>query len=158
MDRQQFIHHVECNQRTVRRFLTALCCGDTALADDLAQDTFVKAYLSCGDFKDGSKFTAWIFRIAYNTFISRRRTCRPFEPIAEADGVVGGGEADSAFEYQDLYLALGRISEKERTAILLFYMQGYSVKEIAEITQSTPDSVRQLLSRGRVHLKGFLKM
>ena len=74
MNKQQFISHVESNQKAVRRFLTALCCGDTALADDLAQDTFVKAYLSSDSFREDSKFTTWIYRIAYNTFVSNRRS------------------------------------------------------------------------------------
>lgn len=66
MTEQQFIHHVESCQKAVRRFLTALCCGDCALADDLAQETFIKAYLSCETFRKDSQFTTWIYRIAYN--------------------------------------------------------------------------------------------
>lgn len=157
MNRQQFIRHVECNQRTVRRFLTALCCGDTALADDLAQDTFVKAYLSCDGIRDDDKVLAWIFRIAYNTFVSSRRSIRPFESLSATCHMDATERADKAFEYQELYVALEKLSEKERTAILLHYMQGYAVDEIADIVQSTTDAVKQQLSRGRNHLKILLK-
>lgn len=157
MDRQQFISYVEQNQKAVRRFLTALCCGDSALADDLAQDTFVKAYLSCDSFRDDRRFSAWIYRIAYNTFVSSRRSTRVSEPISEAGGIDSADSSDKAFQYQELYMALDRLTEKERSAILLYYMQGYAVNEIAGITDSTPDAVRQQLTRARSHLKTLLK-
>ena len=54
-------------------------------------------------------------------------------------------------------MALDRLTEKERSAILLYYMQGYAVNEIAGITGSTPDAVRQQLTRARSHLKTLLK-
>lgn len=157
MTRQQFILCVESNQRAVRRFLTALCCGDTALADDLAQDTFVKAYVASDSFRDETKFVAWIFRIAYNTFVSNRRSARYFEPLTEAGFLPSESKADGKYDYQDLNQALGRLTEKERTVIVLHYIEGYSVKEIADITVSGTDAVKQLLSRGRNRLKNILK-
>lgn len=157
MNREQFIQYVENNQRAVRRFLIALCCGDSALADDLAQDTFVKAYLSCDSFREDSKFSTWLFRIAYNTYISNRRAFHRNESLVEAERISAHERSDRAFDYQALYLALEKLSEKERSAILLHYMQGYAINEIANITQSSADAVRQLLSRGRQHLKGLLK-
>lgn len=156
MDRQQFIQYVESNQRAVRRFLTALCCGDAAMADDLAQDTFVKAYLSCDSFRGDSKFSVWIYRIAYNTFVSSRRSVRATEPIDQAECISGAERADSAFRYQALYTALEQLSAKERTAILLYYMQGYAINEIADITGASVEAVKQQLSRGRRNLKGLL--
>lgn len=156
MDRGQFIEHVKDSQKAVRRFLTALCCGDSSLADDLAQDTFVKAYLSCDGFRGDSKFSTWIYRIAYNTFMSHRRSLKVYEPIDAAECVSSRKHTDRAFEYQELYCALSRLSEKERSAILLYYMQGYSINKIAVINGSTPDAVKQQLSRGRQHLKGIL--
>ncbi|MDE7410474.1 MAG: RNA polymerase sigma factor [Paramuribaculum sp.] len=156
MNRQQFIRYVESHQRAVRRFLTALCCGDAALADDLAQDTFVKAYLACDSFREDSKLSTWIYRIAYNTFVSSRRSYKSTEEIVEAVGLITTDRADKAFEYQQLYQALDRLSDKERSAILLHYMQGYAINEIAEITDTSIDAVKQQLSRGRQHLKGLL--
>ena len=157
MTRQEFIRQVESNQEAVRRFLTALCCGDGGLADDLAQDTFMKAYLSLSDFRGDSGFRTWVFRIAHTTFLSDRRAVRQqFEPIESAAGVASTGRADAGFDNQTLYAALHRLSEKERSAILLHYMQGYSVNEIAEITDSSAAAIKQLLSRGRIHLKDLL--
>ena len=156
MNREQFIKHVESNQRAVRRFLTALCCGDSSLADDLAQDTFVKAYLSCDGFRAESSFSTWIYRIAYNTFVSSSGPKKLTAPIDEASELSSPERADGRFDYQDLYAALGKLSGKERSALLLHYMQGYAVDEIAEITESKRDAVKQQLSRGRQHLKSLL--
>lgn len=157
MTKQQFIYNVKCHQRAVRRFLTALCCGDTAQADDLAQDTFVKAYLSLDSFRDEASFSTWIYRIAYNTFINNRRgTPAQTVPLDDAKELNGTERTDDAFRYQALYLALGKLNEKERTAILLHYMQGYAIAEIAEITASSVDAVKQQLSRGRQHLSTIL--
>lgn len=156
MTKNEFISNVKSTQKAVRRFLTALCCGDSFLADDLAQDTFMKAYLACDDFR-GGKFSSWIYRIAYNTFLSHCRSQKPTESITEAEYKYGADDADAQFRYQALYLALDRLSEKERVAILLFYMEGYDVKEISKITGSSPESIRQQLSRGRQHLKALLE-
>jgi len=64
--------------------------------------------------------------------------------------------AETPGDYQALYMALSQLSEKERTAISLFYMEGYSIKEIAEITDSNENAVKQQLSRGRSHLKTLM--
>ncbi len=157
MTEQQFIHHVESCQKAVRRFLTALCCGDCALADDLAQETFIKAYLSCETFRKDSQFTTWIYRIAYNTFLNHKRSHRYVEPLETAYNVAETERSDGQFKYQALHNAMERLSAKERTAILLHYMQGYAIHEIAEITDSSADAVKQQLSRGRQHLKAFYK-
>ena len=157
MDRKQFTAYVETTQEALRRFLVALCCGDAALADDLAQETYIKAYLSCDGFNDDSKFGAWIRRIAYNIFISYRRSLRITSSLDEsASTVMAGEQSDSGFKYQALYNALGSLSEKERTAVVLFYIEGYAIKEISKIVESSEESVRQQLSRGRVHLKSLL--
>lgn len=156
MTREQFITHVEATQKAFRRFLVALCCGDTALADDVAQESYIKAYLSCDSFSSPDKFKAWIFKIGYNTFINHKRGERPTVGIEGAREISTHDSADSPFAYQDLYEALNRLPAKERTSVLLFYMQGYSIKEIAEIHETSQDAVKQHLSRGRTHLRGLL--
>jgi len=62
MTREEFIAKTEGCQRAFRRFLAALCCGDTSLADDIAQESLVKAYLSCNGLKDPDKFNSWLYR------------------------------------------------------------------------------------------------
>lgn len=156
MNRKEFTDLVSGSQEAFRRFLAALCCGDKALADDIAQDTYLKAYLACDSLRDPSTFGAWLRRIAYNTFISSRRSLRPECAIDDALHLAGGEAADEGFRYQDLYAALARLGERERTAILLFYMEGYAIREIATITESAENAVKQQLSRGRAHLKDLL--
>lgn len=156
MTREQFITHVEDSQGAFRRFLTALCCGDTALADDIAQEAYVKAYLSCDGFRDTSKFNSWIFRIGYHAFIDHKRSDRIFADYEEARGYMADDEADDAFRYQALYSALNQLPPKERTSVLLYYMEGYSIKEIADIESTTEGAVKQHLMRGRNHLRNLL--
>lgn len=157
MDKEQFIRQIESIQRAVRRFLTALCCGNASLADDLAQDTFVKAYLSLDNYNGRGNFTSYIFRIAHNTFISHTRSVVKHEEISEALAVKDNNESDNAFKYQDLYEALKRLSAIERSAVTLHYLQGYPINDVAEITESSVDAVKQRLMRARQHLKDLLK-
>lgn len=156
MNLEQFIHYVENTQKSLRRFLVALCCGDSALADDIAQEAYIKAYLACDSFNNPDSFNAWIFRIGYNTFINHKRSQRNFADYEEARNVMSAESPDSQFRYQELYAALNRLSGKERTSVLLYYMEGYSIKDIAEIEETTQDAVKQHLSRGRNHLRGLL--
>ncbi len=156
MTREQFTTHVEATQKAFRRFLVALCCGDTALADDVAQESYIKAYLSCDSFSNLERFNAWIFKIGYNTFINHKRGERLYVSIEDVKEIAACESADSLFAYQDLYDALNRIPAKERTSVLLFYMQGYSIKEISEIQSTSQDAVKKHLSRGRTHLRGLL--
>ena len=158
MTREVFIAHVEREQEALRGFLLALCCGNKSDADDLAQDALVKAYLSLTGYRDKGKFRSWLFKIAYNTFLSHRAGCRTIESIDEARTFIGGTEADASFEHQDLYLALRTLPPNERSAITLFYLNGYSIKEIATITDASQDAVKQQLSRGRDKLKAKLQL
>ena len=158
MTREVFITHVEREQEALRGFLLALCCGKKDDADDLAQDTLVKAYLSLTGYRDKGKFRSWLFKIAHNTFLNHKVSCRTIESIDEARTFIGGTAADASFEHQDLYLALRTLPPKERSAITLYYLNGYSIKEIAAITEATEGAVKQQLSRGRDKLKSKLQL
>ncbi len=156
MDSEQFISCVESVGNALRRFLAALCCGDTQFADDIAQETLIKAYLSSDGLADSDKFKAWVYRIAFNTFANHKKSERLTVGYEEAANLVSIQTSDSGFRYEALYAALGRLPDKERMSILLYYLEGYSVKEVAMITESTENAVKQRLSRGRQHLKGML--
>ena len=158
MTREEFITHVEREQEALRSFLLALCCGKKDDADDLAQDALVKAYLSSAGYQDKGKFRSWLFKIAHNTFLNHKASCRTMNSIDEARTLIGGSSADAGFEHQDLYFALRTLPPKERSAITLFYLSGYSIKEIAAITDTSEDAVKKQLSRGRDKLKERLKL
>lgn len=154
MTREQFIGIVKTEQNQLRRFLLALCCGNRDEADDIAQNALVKAYLSISKYEG----TTWLYRIAYNLFVDTTRCRRSMQPL----GVLEKQEdasfaADRAFRYQSLYMALEQLPPKERTAILLFYLKGYSIREIADIVDATEDAVKKQLSRGKNKLKTLLK-
>ena len=69
MTQERFIAEVRQQQEPLRRFLLALCAGNGALADDIAQDALVRAYVASGSFLGLSKFSTWLFRIAYNCYM-----------------------------------------------------------------------------------------
>ncbi len=158
MNRETFIACVEREQEAVRGFLLTLCCGNRDEADDLAQDALVKAYLACSGFRDGGKFRSWLFKIAHNTFLSYRRSQKTHpQPLPLWRGEEVQAE-DSGEGTSDLYHALSALPPKERSAITLFYLNGYSVKEIAAITEVSQDAVKQQLSRGRGKLRTLLNI
>ena len=158
MTREVFIAQVEREQEALRSFLLALCCGNKSDADDLAQDALVKAYLSSAGYQDKGKFRSWLFKIAYNTFLNHKASLRSTESIEEARTLTSSTSADSEFEHQDLYLALRTLPPKERSAITLFYLNGYNIKEIAKITETSEDAIKKQLSRGRDKLREQLRM
>lgn len=158
MTRERFIAEVRACQGRLRRFLTSLC-GDPALADDLAQEALVRAYVSSGRFV--GNFKAWLFRIAYNCFIDnlRRVPAPPLElDSPEARQVAGDAMSDAAFCHEELQRALARIPEKERTVIALHYFEDLSVKEIASIMQIPSGTVKYYLSMGRDHLREHIHL
>lgn len=145
-------------QESLRRFLLSLCEGNQALADDLAQESFIKAYLAIHTFSSRSKLSTWLFRIAYNNFIDYSRKRRPeVSDIESAGRVFAADGADDAFEHESLYMAIRKLSDQEKAVVLLFYMEDKSVKEIAKILDKQEGAVKVQLSRARAHIRGFLK-
>lgn len=159
MTREEFIGLATAEQESLRRFLLSLC-GDAAEADDIAQDALVNAYVASGSFRGAARFSTWLFRIAYNCFIDRLRSRRiPTSPLdAPAVQAVPGPEAtDGRFRHEDLHRAIGQLPDKERAALLLFYMEDKPVKEVAAILDIPANSVRAYLTRGRRHIKDYLE-
>ena len=149
---------MEREQEALRGFLLYLCCGNKEEADDIAQDALVKAYLSSAGYQEKGKFRSWLFKIAHNTFLNHKASCRTTESIDKARTLISDTSSDASFEHQDLYLALRTLPPKERSAITLFYLNGYNIKEIATITEASEDAVKKQLSRGRDQLKEKLKL
>lgn len=159
MNREEFVQLVKGEQAELRRFLLALCCGNADLANDIAQDSLVKAYLSSQTYSNNGRFKAWIYKIAYHTFLDYRKKIFNYTNLEQATGLSDEAtNSDNAFQYQELYDALNQLNEKERTSILLFYIKGYSIKEISMIIDTSEDAVKKQLSRGREHLKTKMKL
>ena len=145
-------------QSQVRRFLLGLTVGDSQLADDLAQETFIKAYMNIGKFRGLSSFSTWIMRIAYNTHYDYRRTYHQTED-ADTPAVAarsGGTTADCALGI-DILKALATLKPEERTCITLQLIEGQPIDKIASITGMTSGTVKSHLHRGKEKLTTYLK-
>ena len=160
MNQERFISLVKAEQEPLRRFLLGLCCGDDALADDIAQDALVRAYVASAGFLGLSKFSTWLFRIAYNCYIDHcRKPGRDYAALEsnEAMAVPSGDTSDASFRYQQLYQALERIPQKEKAAIVLFYFEDMAVTDIARALDMPEGTVISHLHRGRARLREELK-
>ena len=161
MTRERFIELIRTEQEPLRRFLLGLCSGNQSLADDIAQDALVRAYVASGSFLGLSQFSTWLVRSAYNCFIDQYRTASldtVSDESFEAQSAMSDDSTDDSFRYQQLYMALDKIPEKERAAIVLHYFEDRDIKEIASIMQIPSGTVKYLLSVGRNHLKEQLSV
>jgi RNA polymerase sigma-70 factor (ECF subfamily) len=161
MTREEFIGLVREEQVSLRRFLLALCGGDSDMADDLAQEALIRAYVASDSFRGLSKFSTWLYRIAYNCFIDKCRRKAPEKVNLDAP-VVGNipssASSDASFRYQQLYMALEKLPEKERACIALFYFEDLPVKEITRILHMASGTVRYTLTMARRHLKDYITL
>lgn len=144
-------------QSPIRRFFLHQTLGDAQLSDDLAQDTFIKAYVNIGKFRGDSAFSTWLYRIAYNVLYDHMRRKRLTDDIDSTDAVrrnTTGGDANMRL---DVYDALRRLGDKERTCVSLQLIDGYPIDKIAEITGMAVGTVKSHLFRGKEKLTAFLK-
>lgn len=156
-NRHAFDQLVRKYQSPIRRFFLNQTLGDTQLSDDLAQDTFVKAYLNIGKFKGLSSFSTWLYRIAYNVLYDHVRSRKPTDDIdAPAVARQNAGSGDSSLK-MDIYDALKVLTENERTCITLQLMEGQPIDKITEITGMASGTVKSHLSRGKLKLATYLR-
>lgn len=149
-DRAAFGELVHRHQSAVRRFLRSLTRGDTALADDLAQDTFVLAYRSLGRFDRASKFVTWLLGIAHNYWrnAQRRQRSIPLEPVHLDAEAVPSATRSSDLQH-DLAAALEHLAPEEQTAVHLSFQQGLSHREIADVLGCPLGTVKTHLTRSK---------
>ncbi len=157
-DRSAFDRLVRKYQSSLRRFLLNLTSGNDALADDLAQETFIKAYLNIRSFRGISAFPTWLFRIAYNQFYDAKRAEKPTEEM-KSDQIDQSFRESSGFssENYDIYTAMQVLNENERAAILLCYMEEMTHKEAAAIMDLPLGTVKTNISNAKIKLANFLK-
>ena len=153
--RRAFDELVRRYQSPVRRFFLHQTLGDEQLSDDLAQDTFIKAYTNIGKFRGLASFQTWLMRIAYNVFYDYTRT---HKQLADMDSVPERqSPQESPTLKMDLYHALALLKPDERTCITLQLIDGYDIAGIAKITQMKEGTVKSHLSRGKEKLANYLK-
>lgn len=154
-NRRAFDELVRRYQSPVRRFFLHQTLGDEQLSDDLAQDTFIKAYTKIGKFRGLASFQTWLMRIAYNVFYDYSRAHRQ---TTDVDAVTEhqGAQVSPTLKI-DLYHALSLLKPDERTCVTLQLIDGYDIKRIADITQIKEGTVKSHLSRGKEKLANYLK-
>ena len=135
-------------------------------AEEVAQDAFVKAYQSLSDFKGGAKFSTWLYRIVYNTAISRLRKSVPetidLDQVSfniESEDLTTGAYKTLKDEDRKKYLdlVLSKLDPEENFFITLYYYEEKSLDEIAEISELSKNHVKVKIFRTRQKILGLLK-
>ncbi len=135
-------------------------------AEELTQDTFVKAFRKLDAFKNDCSFSTWLYRIAYNTAISATRKKRIVFPVLD-ENVVGNipdETIDAFFENDDneellqrLEQAIDYLNSEEKALITLYYMEEKSVSDVASILGLSTDNIKVKLFRVRKKLYEWIK-
>jgi RNA polymerase sigma-70 factor, ECF subfamily len=142
----------ERHGRAVRRFLFRFT-RDTAAADDLAGEVFLRVVKASPAYEPREREAAWVFRIAQNVLRdAHRRRIRSVEHAIDADAVAPADQVASL----DLQRGLDALPEDERVALLLGEMGGLSYAEIAAATGATVPAVRSRIYRARQTLRARL--
>jgi RNA polymerase sigma factor (sigma-70 family) len=152
-DHQAFAEIVALYQGRVRGFLTRLT-GRRDAADDLAQETFLKAYRYLGSFEGRGRFVSWLLRVAYQEFVTSVRRPRPdavpLDATTAIDRAVDLGDADARLT---LEYALRTLEPAERAALELHYWHGLTHVEIATVLGCPIGTVKSQILRGRGKLR-----
>lgn len=135
-------------------------CHDRHDAEDLAQETFLKALEALPHYRPQGAFASWLFRIAYHAFLNRRRQRRRVRLVLPADlPAPAPGPAEEALrreEWQRLLQAVGRLPTAYRAAFLLRVEQGLSFAQIAEVLEVPEATVRWRVFKARQKLLSLL--
>jgi len=159
-DQNAFSELVRRYQSPVRAFLTRMTHGDSHLADDLAQETFLKAWQKLRTFRGDARFSTWLFGIAFNQF---RGALRHRKELAWDDtDSVPAFEAPAAARQTHLCLdlkeALKLLTPAERAAVILCCQNGLSHDEAAHVLNCPLGTVKTNILRGKEKLKRRLAM
>jgi RNA polymerase sigma-70 factor (ECF subfamily) len=167
-DRHAFAELVKRHQSGVRACLRKLTAGNHALADDLAQDTFVLAWRNLKSFRQEARFSTWLYRIATNCWLANARKRheellgdrdaeRDADDLGEALPDSGSGDHAPATTMKiDLERALARLSDAERAAIVQCYHNDLSHEEAAYVLGMPIGTVKTHILRGKQKLKAAL--
>jgi RNA polymerase sigma-70 factor, ECF subfamily len=139
-----------------------MCGGDKALAEDMAQDAFVRAWNKLHLFRGDSKFGTWLHRLTVNVILSDKRIrvkrLRREQELGESVERTMVGERDvSAGLRKDLEAAIAGLPERARTVLVLYDIEGYRHAEIAEITGMAVGSSKAQLHRARKLVRRSLR-
>ena len=157
-DQQAFTQLVMRHQFVVRSLFLRSCRRDVQAIDDLVQETFLRAYLALGSFRQEAKFSTWLHRIAFNVVADkyRRKTLDycDLESIEErADHCKHLQQSDLR---GDLAKAMGEISEHQKMAVRLCLEEGYTHVDAAQVMNIPLGTVKSHVARARTSLQQLL--
>lgn len=155
-DRGAFELLVRRHQSAVRNFLRRLARNDAERANDLAQETFIKMYQGLASYRGSARFTTWLFRIAYHTFLNDQRARRPNEEFSDDEHGTSADTSAHAAEELDVDRALERLPTRQRAVFDLHYKKGMTHSEIAEALELPLGTIKSDLVRGHEKLKEWL--
>lgn len=132
-------------------------------AEEVAQDVFVKAYRSLGDFRGGSKFSTWLYTVATTTALSWLRKKRPehhslddervFVSVDNQEGGMSANRIEQKSRVQMVNEAINMLGPDDALVLTLFYKGEQTLEEIAAVLKKEPNSVKVQLHRARGRLK-----
>lgn len=139
-----------------------MCGADKALAEDLVQEAFVRAWNKLGLFRGDSKFGTWLHRLTVNVVLSDRRIRvkrlqREQEMVDDIERTLVGDRDVFAGLRKDLEAAIAGLPERARTVLVLYDIEGYQHNEIAEITGMAVGSSKAQLHRARKLVREVLQ-
>lgn len=146
------------NIPSLRAFAYSLC-GNATRADDLVQETMVKAWANFSSFQEGTNLRAWLFTILRNEFYSQMR--KKGREVEDADGMIAErqaviGNQESHIELEELKQALSELPDDQREAIILVGASGMAYEEAAEICGVAVGTMKSRVSRARKRLSEML--
>lgn len=158
-DRDAFAELVRRRQSWLRTLLRR-CCGDLALADDLAQQTFLQAWKKLHQLRDPERFGPWLKRLGLSAWLARMRRLDPLanadvvgEEDASSEATTAADSADGAMIAGDLEAALDALAPAVRLCVVLAYHEGFTHEEIVELTQLPLGTVKSHVRRGTQKLR-----
>ena len=152
-DDRAFAELVRRRQSAVRGLLRKLS-GDAALADDLAQETFVQAWRTLAQLRNAAAFGGWLKQVAVRVWLQHIRRARlPLDPLDDVGDIADTPEFNGRL---DLQRALERLSPAQRLCVVLSYGEGLSHGEIVDSTGFPLGTVKSHIARGAARLKQWL--
>ncbi len=150
-------------------------CGNKEMAEELAQEVFLRVYKAAPRYRPDARFSTWIFKIATNVCLNEVRKKKYSVDIKSIHNLSNPGEKDHVMEIEDTLMppphnlleekerdqliqnALSRLPDKQRAALLLRIYQGFTYQEIGVQLKKSEKGVKSLIHRGRENLKQALE-
>jgi RNA polymerase sigma-70 factor, ECF subfamily len=143
------------------RAFAASLCGNCSLANDLVQDTLVKALTHQNSYESGTNLKAWLFTILRNSYFSQYRRAR--RELYDSEGLIADTlpslpEQPAHADMEDFKRALQQLPPDQREALILVGAEGYSYEEAAAISGCAVGTVKSRVNRARNRLSSLLSI